>query len=434
MNKKYLLKTYGCQMNAHDSEKIKAVLAELGFAETKEEANCDLAIFNTCCIRENAENKVYGNLGYLKSVKKTKPELKIILCGCMMQQDEVVEKIRNHYPFVDVVLGTFNLHQIKAFIEKSIVNNERIIEVKEEFDDSFCELPYIRERKHMSSVNIMYGCNNFCSYCVVPYVRGREKSRKHQELLTEIQGLVQDGVRELMLLGQNVNSYGDQNYDFSALLQDISKVEGLERVRFMTSHPKDLSDQLIETIASQKKICKHFHLPLQSGSNAILDKMNRGYTREHYKGLVEKLHQKRIAITTDIIVGFPGETEEDFLQTLDMVKACSFSGAYTFIFSKRKGTPAYEMEDQVPEEVVKERFQRLMACMNPILLTQNQALVGKTLSVLVDEKNKQKEGFLTGRTDDNRLIHFKGAIELIGTIVDVKVTDVTTFYLNGIMC
>ncbi len=427
----FLIKTFGCQMNAHDSEKILAVMYELGFEKTDDEQQADIVIFNTCAIRENAENKVYGNLGILKHIKKSRPDMKIILCGCMVQQREVFETISRKYPFVDVVFGTFNLHEVKSYVQKCMDESVRVLELKDGYDDSFKELPYERENRFKASVNIMYGCDNFCAYCIVPYVRGREKSRPPAEIVNEVKSLVADGVKEIMLLGQNVNSYGKSfGFGFDKLLDEIARIEGLERIRFMTSHPKDLSDSLIETMVKHENICKHFHLPLQSGSNNILKAMNRRYTREHFYSLTEKLKKNNIAITTDVIVGFPGETEEDFNHTLDMVLRVGFSGAYTFIFSKRKGTPAYEMDNVVPQEIVSRRFSELTERLNDILLKQNQELLGKTVKVLVEERNAQKEGFLTGRTDDARLVHFK-ADAPIGEILPVLITEATTFYVVG---
>ena len=432
---KYFINTFGCQMNAHDSEKLAGMLESMGYEECESEKEADLVIFNTCCIRENAENKVYGNLGYLKHVKEEGKDLKIVLCGCMTQQDAVIEKLRKSFSFVDIIFGTFNLHKFPMLLHSNLTSKSRIIDIWKEHGDMTEDLPQLRQSGHKASINIMYGCNNFCTYCIVPYVRGREKSRPVEDILREAKALAADNVKELMLLGQNVNSYGkdfENGESFAGLLRKISETDGIERIRFMTSHPKDLSDELILAIKDIPKICGHLHLPFQSGSSRILKKMNRKYSKDEYLSLIEKVKKEipDIALTTDIIVGFPGETEEDFEETLDLVKRCGFSGAYTFLYSKRTGTPAAVMEDQVPEETAKARFNRLVAAVNPIIRSRNESQIGKTLRVLVDEKSR--EGVMTGRAEDNSLVHFEGGEELIGTFVDVKIEDCVTFYLSGV--
>ena len=435
-NLRMSVQTFGCQMNAHDSEKLIGMLKEMGYSETAEEKDADLIIYNTCCIRENAENKVYGNLGYLKTVKQNKKDLKIILCGCMMQQDTAIEKIRKAYRHVDVIFGTFNLHKLPQLLHTNIETNQMIIDVWEDSEQIVEDLPTERARKFKSSVNIMFGCNNFCSYCIVPYVRGRERSREVQDILKEIKFLADDGVKEIVLLGQNVNSYGKtlpEQTTFAQLIHLIHDIDGIERIRFMTSHPKDLSDELIYAIRDLDKVCNHVHLPFQSGSTEILNRMNRKYTKDEYLQLVEKIKRevKDVAITTDIIVGFPGETEEDFAHTLDVVEQVGFSMAFTYIYSKRTGTPAAIYEQQIEESVVKERFNRLLKVVNPEIYEINKSYVGKTVKVLAEDVNTQDETLLTGRTDTNALVHFKAEPKEIGEIVEVKIQDNKTFYLIG---
>ncbi len=432
--RKMFISTFGCQMNAHDSEKLQGMLSQMGYETAESEQEADIIVYNTCCIRENAENKVYGNLGYLKNMKAKKPDLKIILCGCMMQQDSVISTIKEKYRHVNLIFGTFNLHRFPELLNTAIESNSLIIDVWKEHTDIVEDLPVERKYKFKSSVNIMYGCDNYCSYCIVPYVRGRERSRKPEDIVAEIKNLVADGIIEVCLLGQNVNSYGKEHgITFAQLLREINKIDGLERIRFMTSHPKDLSDELIEAIKDCQKICKHIHLPLQSGSSEILKKMNRKYTREHYCELVTKLRKSipDIAITTDIIVGFPGETEEDFAETVDIIKEVKFSSAFTFQFSKRTGTPAAKMDEQIPQDTVTDRFNRLLDELKPISAQCNQSMVGTVQKVLPEEINKQNPELLTGRTDNNSLVHFKADPSLIGKPVDVKITGCKTFYLIG---
>ena len=432
---RFFINTFGCQMNAHDSEKINGMLQKMGYEPCDEEKDADLIIYNTCCVRENAENKVYGNLGYLKHAKKDNPNMKIALCGCMMQQPTVIETIRKKYRHVDIVFGTFNLYKLAELIWTNIESGSPVFDIWDKHGEIVEDLPAVRKYKYKASVNIMFGCNNFCTYCIVPYVRGRERSRHPDDILKEVRALAADGVKEVMLLGQNVNSYGrglDTEITFARLLRMINEVDGIERIRFMTSHPKDLSDELISAMAQCDKVCDHIHLPFQAGSNEILKRMNRRYTKEHYLELINKIKTAipDIAITTDIIVGFPGETPQDVDETIDVVKKVRFNGAFTFIYSKRTGTPAAEMPNQVPEEEAKANFNRLLDAVNPIVYELNQKKVGNTYKILVDGVSSDPL-YVTGRTEDNTLVHFKGCKELIGEIVNVKITDCKTFYLIG---
>ena len=434
--KKFYSLAMGCQMNAHDSEKLEGMLDEMGYVRTDEETDADFIIYNTCCVRENAELKVYGKLGWLKHYKKENPDAVVALCGCMMQQDSVLQTIRQKYRHVDLVFGTFNLYKLPELMKTREESKSTVFDIWQEHQEVVEDLPSIRHFPYKASVNIMFGCNNFCSYCIVPYVRGRERSRNPEDILEEIKKLVADGVKEVMLLGQNVNSYGktlENPITFAQLLRQVNEIEGLERIRFMTSHPKDMSDELIAAMKDCDKVCKNLHLPFQSGSSEILKKMNRHYTKEGYLELVRKVKEAMpdITLSTDIIVGFPGETEEDFLETLDVIRQVRYCTAFTFIYSKRTGTPAATMENQVPEDVVKERFGRMLDVLNPIVHEVTQEQVGKVLPVLVEECSKQDAGILTGRTEQNTLVHFAGDATLIGQIVPVKITENKTFYVIG---
>ena len=427
--------TFGCQMNEKDSEKLLGVLETIGYRQTDTEY-ADLVLFNTCTVRENANTKLYGHLGHVKKAKEQNPEMIIGLCGCMMQEEQVVEKIRKSYPFVDLIFGNHNIFKLAELLKARADSGGMIVDIWKDTDQIVEDLPSDRKFSFKCGVNIMFGCNNFCSYCIVPYVRGRERSRKPEDIIREIEGLVQEGVREVMLLGQNVNSYGknlDEPVSFAQLLQKIEQIEGLARIRFMTPHPKDLSDELIEVMASSKKICRHMHLPVQSGSSRILKKMNRHYTKESYLALAEKIKEKipGIAMTTDIIVGFPGETEEDFEETLDVVRKVKFDSAYTFVYSKRTGTPAAAMEDQVEPEVVKKRFSRLLEVIKESSKDNRKDGIGKEEEVLVEEKNTHEDGMVTGRLSNNILVHFKGDESLIGQLVRVKITEEKGFYYMG---
>ncbi|NLM12625.1 MAG: tRNA (N6-isopentenyl adenosine(37)-C2)-methylthiotransferase MiaB [Epulopiscium sp.] len=434
--KYYFISTFGCQMNAHDSEKLEGMLEQIGYLKTEEETKADFIIYNTCCVRENAEQKVYGKLGYLKHLKDKNDDLIIAMCGCMMQQEEVLNTIRTKYKHVDIIFGTFNLYKMPELLQTYLETGRTVIDIWKEHKEIVEDLPSIRKHKFKASVNIMYGCNNFCTYCIVPYVRGRERSRKPEDILKEIEDLVADGVKEIMLLGQNVNSYGktlEEKMSFAQLLRKVNEVEGLKRIRFMTSHPKDLSDELIEAMRDCDKVCKSLHLPFQAGSTKILKAMNRRYTKEQYLELVKKIQREipNIALTTDIIVGFPGETEEDFEDTLDIVRQVQFSGAFTFIYSKRTGTPAAVMEEQVPEEVSSRRFNTLQEVLRPIITEKSHALLGKTLEILVEEVSKNDKKLLTGRTESGHLVHFEGDASLIGEFINVEITEAKTYYLIG---
>lgn len=427
--------TFGCQMNARDSEKLLGILEEVGYEATSSE-EADFVIYNTCTVRENANLKVYGRLGFLQTLKKKNPNMRIALCGCMMQEEEVVEKIKKSYKFVDIIFGTHNIYKLAELMWIRKNEDKMTIDIWEGTKDIIEDLPNERKYSFKSGVNIMFGCNNFCSYCIVPYVRGRERSRNAQDIVNEIKDLVKDGVVEIMLLGQNVNSYGknlDTPMTFAELLQEVEKIEGLERIRFMTSHPKDLSDELIEVMKNSKKICKQLHLPLQSGSTNILKIMNRRYTKEDYIRVAEKIKAAvpDISLTTDIIVGFPGETEEDFEETLDVVRKVKYDSAYTFIYSKRTGTPAAIMENQIPEDVVKQRFDRLLVEVKSISSELFARDKGKIEKVLVEEINGQDENLVTGRLSNNALVHFPGDASLIGKIVDVKLDEAKGFYYLG---
>lgn len=428
--------TFGCQMNARDSEKLLGVLEQIGYQEETNEEDADFVIYNTCTVRENANMRVYGRLGQLNRVKKQKPHMLIGLCGCMMQEPEVVEKIKKSYRFVDLIFGTHNIYKFAELIVTRLESQRMVIDIWKDTDKIVEDLPSERKFSFKSGVNIMFGCNNFCSYCIVPYVRGRERSRNPEDIIREIQGLVADGVVEVMLLGQNVNSYGktlEHPMTFAQLLTEIEKIEGLERIRFMTSHPKDLSDELIEVMKHSKKICKHLHLPVQSGSTEILKKMNRRYTKEQYLELVRKIKEAvpDISLTTDIIVGFPGETEEDFLETMDVVKKVRYDSTFTFIYSKRTGTPAAAMENQVPEDVVKDRFDRLLKEVQSISAEVCSVHEGTTQSVLVEAVNDHDPALVTGRLSNNILVHFPGEKELIGKIVSVRLDACKGFYYIG---
>lgn len=426
--------TFGCQMNERDSEKLKGILKAAGYELTESE-KADVVLYNTCTVRENADTRVFGRLGYLNTIKKKNKEMIIGLCGCMGQEPHIVEKLKESYKFVDLIFGTFNVYKLAELLYARITSGNSIIDVWEESKEFVELLPTERKYSFKSGVNIMYGCDNFCTYCIVPYVRGREKSRPVEDIVDEIKRLTETGVVEVCLLGQNVNSYGkglDGNVTFASLLREIEKIDGLQRIRFMTPHPKDLSDEVIEVMANSKKICRHIHLPAQSGSSNILKKMNRNYTREDYLALVDKIKTAMpdISITTDLIVGFPGETEEDFEDTLSLVKEVRYSSAFTFQYSKRTGTPAATFEDQVPEEVMTERFNRLLETVKESSGC-NDDLAGKTMDVLVEGKNEKLEGYLSGRLSNNMLVHFKGDEDLIGKIIDVHIDESKGFYYFG---
>lgn len=429
------VQTFGCQMNARDSEKLSGILQAVGFEEIEDE-NADLVIYNTCTVRDNANQKVYGRLGVLNGFKRKNPDMKICLCGCMMQEETVIEKIRQSYGFVDLIFGTHNIFKFAELLVRMYESEGMLIDIWQDTDQIVEQLPVRRKYPFKSGINIMFGCNNFCSYCIVPYVRGRERSREPEEIIAEIEGLVADGVVEIMLLGQNVNSYGknlEHPISFAELLRRIERIEGLQRIRFMTSHPKDLSDELIEVMKASKKICRHLHLPLQSGSTRILKEMNRRYTKEQYLALAQKIRREipDIAITTDIIVGFPGETYEDVQETIDVVKKVKYDNAFTFQYSKRTGTPAAAMENQVPKEAVTKHFDELLAVVQDTAREQAKKLQGQTLDALVEEVNEHDESLVTGRLSNNMIVHFKGGRELIGQIVPVYLRECKGFYYLG---
>ena len=434
----YITQTFGCEMNARDSEKLTGILEQIGYIEETEEEKADFVIYNTCTVRENANQRVYGRLGQLQHVKKANPYMMIGLCGCMMQEPEVVEKLKKSYRFIDLVFGTHNIYKFAELIVTRLESERMVIDIWKDTDKIVEDLPSERKFSFKSGVNIMFGCNNFCSYCIVPYVRGRERSRDPKDIIREIEQLAADGVVEIMLLGQNVNSYGKglkEPVTFGQLLEEIEKVDGIERIRFMTSHPKDLSDELIEVMVKSKKICKHLHLPVQSGSTRILEKMNRRYTKEHYLNLVVKIKKAipDMSLTTDIIVGFPGETEEDFQETLDVVGKVRYDRAFTFIYSKRTGTPAAVMEEQIPEDVVKDRFDRLLKEVQSISSEVCSVHTGTVQKVLVESLNDHDSTLVTGRLSNNILVHFPGNEEMIGSIVDVKLHTCKGFYYLGEM-
>ena len=429
------VKTFGCQMNARDSEKLVGILTDVGYVETEDE-HADFVIYNTCTVRENANNKVYGRLGYLSTYKKKNPDMMIALCGCMMQEEGVVSKLQKSYRFVNLIFGTHNIYKFAELLYRSLTSDGMIVDIWKDTDKIVEELPVKRKFSFKSGVNIMFGCNNFCSYCIVPYVRGRERSREPQDIIREIKGLVADGVCEIMLLGQNVNSYGknlEHPVTFAELLRMVNEIDGLKRIRFMTSHPKDLSDDLILAMKECDKVCKHMHLPLQSGSSRLLKLMNRHYDKEQYLTIVKKLREAipDIALTTDIIVGFPGETEEDFMETLDVVKQVEYDSAFTFIYSKRTGTPAAAMENQCDPKEVKEHFDMLLQEVQAISTKKAMALTGTVQEVLAEEENEQDKRLITGRLSNNSIVHFPGDCSMIGNLYQVRLTECKGFYYLG---
>ncbi len=431
----FCVQTFGCQMNARDSEKLAGILEQAGFREARDE-HADFVIYNTCTVRENANLKVYGHLGRLKHEKKSNPHMRIALCGCMMQEPEVVEKLKKSYRFVDLIFGTHNIFKFAELLYQTLDSKEQIIDIWESTEQIVEDLPVERKYPFKSGVNIMFGCNNFCSYCIVPYVRGRERSRRPEDIIREIETLASDGVSEVMLLGQNVNSYGKtlkEPISFGELLLRVEQIDGIARIRFMTSHPKDLSDELIQVMKESKKVCRHLHLPLQSGSSRILKAMNRKYTKEQYLELAGKIRREipDISLTTDIIVGFPGETEEDFLETLDVVSKVRYDNAYTFIYSRRTGTPAAAMENQVPESEVRSRFDRLLSLVQENARFQTVRFAGTVQEVLIEEVNEHDSSLLTGRMSNNLLVHFPGDKSLIGTIRKVELKECKGFYYMG---
>ncbi len=427
--------TFGCQMNSRDSEKLVGILELVGY-EMIESEQADFVIFNTCTVRDNANQRVYGRLGALKSYKKKHPNTKVALCGCMMQEPTAIAKIKDSYRFVDLIFGTHNIFKFAELLVATFEQKGMVIDIWKDTDKIVEDLPVERKYPFKSGINIMFGCNNFCSYCIVPYVRGRERSRQPKDIIREIENLVKEGVVEVMLLGQNVNSYGknlEQPMTFARLLQEIEKIEGLKRIRFMTSHPKDLSDELIRVMKESKKICKHLHLPLQSGSTRILKEMNRCYTKEQYLELADKIRREipDISLSTDIIVGFPGETAEDVQETIDVIKHVKYENAFTFLYSRRTGTPAAAMENQVPEKEVKVHFDKVLKAVQDMSKERVGIYQGQVLEVLVEEINTQDSGLVTGRLSNNTTVHFPGDVSLIGKFVNVRLDECHGFYYLG---
>lgn len=426
---------FGCQMNARDSEKLEGILKNAGFVLNESE-EADLVIYNTCTVRDNANTRVYGRLGYIKALKKKQPHKKVALCGCMMQEEAVIENIKKNYRFVNLVFGTHNIFKFAELLVSMYESDSMIIDIWKDTNQIVEDLPVERKFTFKTGINIMFGCNNFCSYCIVPYVRGRERSRKPKEIIREIEKYVADGVIEIMLLGQNVNSYGkdlEEKVTFTELLAQIEQIEGLERIRFMTPHPKDFSLDLIEYLKTSKKVCKHIHLPIQSGSTKVLKEMNRRYTKEQYLELAFKIRKELpdFAITTDIIVGFPGETHEDVLDTIDVIRQVQYENAFTFIYSKRTGTPAAAREDQVPEELVKKHFDEVLNAVHEVSAKRTGLYTGEVHSVLVEEMDGQNASYVTGKMSNNTTVHFPGTEQLIGKIVDVHLKECKGFYYIG---
>ena len=438
MSRKFHITTFGCQMNEHDSEIMAGMLQEMGYTPADERREANILIMNTCSVRENADKRFFGTLGQLKHRREQEDDLIVCVCGCMMQQQHIIDTLKAKYPWVDLVFGTHNIHRLPELLRNVISERAKIIEVPDQAEDMVEGLPASRLYQCKALVNIMYGCNNFCTYCIVPYTRGRERSRRPEDILQEIRGLAEDGVREVMLLGQNVNSYRGEDQaghkvSFAHLIRQIAEIEGVERIRFMTSHPKDLSDELIEVFRTGDKLCKNIHLPVQSGSTEIMQRMNRHYTRESYLEIVRKLREAvpEITISTDIIVGFPGETEEQFQDTLRMVEEVRYDSAFTFLYSIRKGTPAASYEEQIPEDVKHERFNRLVSMVDRISAEKNAKYEGRIERVLVEGPSKRDSNTLAGRTDGFKLVNFAGDPSLTGKFVDVEITRGKTFSLEG---
>ena len=431
--KKYMIMTFGCQLNENDSEKIAGMVENLGYEKTDDLSKCDLVVFNTCCVRENAEERLFGKIGEIKKLKEERGTI-IAIGGCMMQEEHILEKIKKSYKYIDLVFGTHTLNKFEEDLKKIIEEKKKIRDVIDIDGEVIEGLPIKRNDKFKASVSIMYGCNNFCSYCIVPYVRGRERSRKKEDILKEVESLAKEGYKEITLLGQNVNSYdGGDGYKFSNLLYDVCKIEGIERIRFISPHPKDFTDDVIKAIKDNKKISRIVHLPLQSGSTKVLKEMNRKYTKEQYLALAEKMRKEipDILFSTDIIVGFPGETEEDFENTLDVVRKMNYEQIFMFIYSRRVGTVANKMENQIPEEIKHERFERLKKLYDENVSKNNEKFIGKVEKILVDGESKNNENMFTGRNDANKVIIFEGSKDLIGKMINVKITEEHKWYLKG---
>lgn len=431
-NPGYMIKTFGCQMNESDSEKLAGIMEQMGYSRCEEEKSCSVILFNTCCVRESAEQKVFGHLGEMKKLKRENPDLVVGLCGCMMQQKGMADKIKASYPYADIVFGANSMHRLPVLLHKVLTGSKRAFEITDGISQVVEGVPSVREDEIKAYVPIMHGCDNFCSYCIVPYVRGRERSREPGEIVKEVKSLVDNGVKEITLLGQNVNSY-DGGIGFAALLGEVAGKSEIRRIRFMTSHPKDIDADVMGAIRDNENICNHLHLPIQSGSTRILARMNRSYTKESY---LEKIRMVRetvpgIGLSTDIIVGFPGETEEDFAETLDVLEKVRFDFAFTFIYSKRKGTPAAKMKGEVPEPIKHERFNRLLEVQNRITLEQNEKCVGDIIEVMVEGASRTDPGMLTGRTQTNRIVNFKADGGKAGDFAEVQITNAKTWHLEG---
>lgn len=429
-DKTYHIKTFGCQMNEHDSEIIGGLLEQVGYSEALTQEEAEVYVINTCSVRDNADRSFFGTVGQLKKYKT--PDAPRIICvgGCMMQQPHIVEQVNKRYPWVDVIFGTHNIHELPLLIEEAKERRKTLVDVWEASEETLEGLPAKRAHSYKALINVTFGCNNFCTYCIVPYTRGRERSRDHHEIIREIKGLAEEGVKEVMLLGQNVNSYQP---DFTQLIYSIAEIQGIERIRFMTSHPKDISDELIESFGKLEKLSNYIHLPVQSGSNKILKAMNRKYTAEAYKTLIGKLRDvaPNMAITTDIIVGFPGEEEEDFQETLDLIKEVGFDSAFTYLYSIRKGTPAEKYDKQIPEAIKHQRFNRLLDVVNTSAKGKNMAYIGTRQNVLVEGPSKKGRGIYQGRTESYKLVNFIGSEKDVGSIIPVKILDGNTFSLKG---
>ena len=432
-NLKYYILTMGCQLNENDSEKLVGIVEQMGYTESKNLNDADLYLINTCCVRENAEEKVFGKLGELKKIKENK-DIIIAIGGCMMQEEHITDKIKKSYPFVDIIFGTHTLHKLPEDLHKVLLYRKKVKDVLDIDGEIYEGLPVKRSHNKRASVTIMYGCNNFCSYCIVPYVRGRERSRKPEDILNEIKELAKEGYKEITLLGQNVNSYnGGENYKFANLLRDVDKIEGIEIIRFVSPHPKDFTDDVIDAIAGSKKISRLLHVPLQSGSTDVLKVMNRKYTKEQYLNLIDRIKNKipEAVFSTDIIVGFPGETEKDFEDTLDVVRKVNFEQIFMFIYSRRVGTVADKMENQIPEEVKHNRFDRLKTLYEENIEKNNEKYVGTKQKILVEGYSKNNGEMLTGRTDTNKVVVFEGNEDLTGKTINIKIVSQHRWYLKG---
>lgn len=435
VGKRYLIVTYGCQMNEHDTETIKGLLEQMGYRATEDRQEADIILLNTCAVRENAEDKVFGELGHLKGLKAEKPGLMLGVCGCMSQEESVVGRIMRKHPFVDLIFGTHNIHRLPHLLREAVFGKEMVVEVWSKEGDIIENLPKKREGIK-AWVNIMYGCDKFCTYCIVPYTRGKERSRRPEDVLAEVRDLARQGYKEIMLLGQNVNAYGkdftDRTYTFGDLMDDVRKID-IPRVRFTTSHPRDFDARLIEVLAKKGNLMEHIHLPVQSGSSDILKAMSRKYSREHYLQLVRDIRAAMpdVVLTTDIIVGFPGETEEQFAETMSLVREIGYDGAYTFIYSPREGTPAAAMADDVPEQTKRERLQRLNDLLTELSKASNDRLRGQTVEVLVEGESRTNPDVLAARTRTNKLVHFTGDRSLVGQIVQVRITEPQSWLLKG---